>query len=111
VLAHQFVAVHRFGVGCDWRNLAAAGRRDKLRYSGCGGALRLDRLRINFVRWWQGDPLGLRKRGAVDRNQGLFERSDTVDVCFMSSGFRFTFAGSDRGFGCAAVTSAPPPLA
>ncbi len=61
VLAHQFVAVHGFGVGCNWRNLAAAGRRDKLRYSGCGCALRLDRLRINLIRWWQSDPLRLRK--------------------------------------------------
>ncbi|HWI94492.1 MAG TPA: hypothetical protein VNS60_00310 [Solirubrobacterales bacterium] len=95
VLAHQFVAVHRFRVGCNRRSIATAGRRDKLRDTGCSRALRLDRLGIDLVRRWQGDPFGVRKRCAVDRDEGLFERSDPVDIRFTSSGFCFAFASSD----------------
>jgi hypothetical protein len=95
VFAHQFVAVHRFGVGCNRRSIATAGRCDKLRDAGCSRALRLDRLGVDLVRRWQSDPFGFRKRCAVDRNEGLFERSDTVDVRFTRSGFRFAFTSSD----------------
>jgi hypothetical protein len=95
VLAHQFVAVHRFRVGCNRGSIATAGRRDKLRDTGCSRVLRLDRLGVDLVRRWQGDPFGVRKRCAVDRNEGLFERSDTVDIRFTSSSFRFAFASSD----------------